>query len=520
MSFIIANGRRLDVDESLIGALESEGLDGILVGRTDATADKRKREWTEPKPQIGRYIRKPEYISSLRTFNDQWFFDDPSRLSTHRKVLGRATVLLRRWTLGALRVLTFPTFERQRTFNSAVTQFLNEVNAAITGTNRDLEHLLREEAALSGDFDERRELEEAHRQRLESSMRELMESVSRVQADLGSLAAGLDEQRRQVDQQAHQIELLGGAPAEIQRLNGTVGQLVQDGVNLYHHLVNLGIIFRRHQPMVNDSLAAELLAAYPELRYVRCLLCDADDTDPVGQKDGLRVVRCRTCGFMYANPRLPAEVLQKLYSRFFWYEWQAERGHSDMVERFAYDYILALGRLSILRKHRLAGTLLDVGCSNAAFVRRASEWGFGAIGLELDAEVAKLGERISGARVLVGTLEDLAAKGELKEGSLDVITMFDLLEHLYEPFGFLAVARKLLARDGILVIETFRTDVSSFMAAPEQQDVFEPIEHIYMYSEANIRTLLKRCRLDVVETVYPLGSENARILIVCTPNAE
>ena len=47
----------------------------------------------------------------------------------------------------------------------------------------------------------------------------------------------------------------------------------------------------------------------PYRQYVRCDLCDADDAEPIVEKDGTFYVRCRQCAFVYANPRIiePAE---------------------------------------------------------------------------------------------------------------------------------------------------------------------------------------------------------------------
>lgn len=569
MSVIRTRDRNLPVDEPLIAAIEERGLAHVLNGaefRRNQLAGRAQDGVTRahgPRTsQIDRYVRKPEYAASLRLFNEQWFFDDPGRLPSHRKTLGGLTALVRRWSLGALRILTFPTFERQRTFNSAVTQFLNELNAALIGANGDLEQIFREQALLGRDVDETRELEarlaarldeteESSRQLVQERIATLSDSLTSLSGkadaatrEIGTLRRELNEQRLREDERgvamvrsaaeaSRRLETVEAATEERwqavekrwqavderwqavddrwKTVSDTVQQLTADSVNLYHHLVNLGIVFRSHPPRGEGTISAALQRRFGELRYVRCMLCGADDTDPVGSKEGLRVVRCRPCGLMYVNPRLPVEAVSELYALEYWYARQAEHGYSDVVERFAYDYILALGRLSIIRKHRLSGVLLDVGCSNGAFVRRASEWGFRASGLELDEDVARLAERISGVSVLVGPLETQ----ELPNASLDVITAFDVVEHLYEPFAFLERARRLLTPDGILVFETFRTDVPAFGNDPEKHDDFKPLEHVYMYTEANLDTLVARSGFEVLETIYPMGSSHSRVLKIC-----
>lgn len=94
-----------------------------------------------------------------------------------------------------------------------------------------------------------------------------------------------------------------------------------------------------------------------------------------------------------------------------------------------------------------ARTVLDVGCGEGGFGaqvkadRAASVWG-----IEPNADAARrAGEKLD--RVLVGRLEDV----DLQEATFDCIVFNDVLEHLYDPWGALRLARKHLTGTGVIV---------------------------------------------------------------------
>ena len=86
-------------------------------------------------------------------------------------------------------------------------------------------------------------------------------------------------------------------------------------------------------------------------------------------------------------------------------------------------------RKATLTHHKQTGALLDLGCSSGSFLEfmRSKSWKLH--GIEMSAECAKTAERGSGAEVFVGDILD----AHFPADAFDVITCFDVLEHLYEP---------------------------------------------------------------------------------------
>ncbi len=99
--------------------------------------------------------------------------------------------------------------------------------------------------------------------------------------------------------------------------------------------------------------------------------------------------------------------------------------------------------------YRRGGRLLDVGCGGGFFVREAAAAGFSAEGTEVSAAAAEFA-RGMGVRVHLGTL----ASSGLAPGAFDVVTLFEVVEHLATPAALVAEAAALLRPGGLLYLTT------------------------------------------------------------------
>jgi len=105
----------------------------------------------------------------------------------------------------------------------------------------------------------------------------------------------------------------------------------------------------------------------------------------------------------------------------------------------------ALSRLGNL------GRVLDVGCGTGQVLRAATPYASSLTGVDLDAgalDRARLA--VPGATFLTAGIENLP----FEPGSFDTIFFCDVIEHLRNPLDPLDSLRRLLARDGVLVVTT------------------------------------------------------------------
>lgn len=216
--------------------------------------------------------------------------------------------------------------------------------------------------------------------------------------------------------------------------------------------------------------------------WIACPACGEDRSKPRFHKHGFAVVRCRTCGVSYVNPRpQPAQLAEWYDGAYF-----AQAGASHL-RHGAIKEATAKLRLELLQSVVSKGRLADVGCGGGFFAAAARTGGWAAVGLEPSRDAAGLALR-QGLPVAVGCLETLP----FADSRFDAITMFDVIEHVFSPAACLAEARRLLVPGGRLLIETPNMAGWLPRLLGPRHPYVRPPEHLTYFTPASLRRLLER----------------------------
>jgi 2-polyprenyl-3-methyl-5-hydroxy-6-metoxy-1,4-benzoquinol methylase len=152
---------------------------------------------------------------------------------------------------------------------------------------------------------------------------------------------------------------------------------------------------------------------------------------------------CRTCGLARSVPPLAPDDIEDLYRDVEDPEYL--RSESERRESFR----RALARLERQGLARPPGKLLEIGSSVGLFLDEARGAGWHAVGIEPSRWAAE-SARARDLDVFNGTLEEF----EAGNGGFDVITSWDVWEHLDDPMGALARTYELLKPGGVFVFTT------------------------------------------------------------------
>ncbi|MCP4417858.1 MAG: class I SAM-dependent methyltransferase [Chloroflexi bacterium] len=199
-----------------------------------------------------------------------------------------------------------------------------------------------------------------------------------------------------------------------------------------------------------------------------------------------QIVQCKNCGYVYANPRWSGEDILEAYT--------AVTDETYVQERE--------GRVLTFRKHlhsleKRVGkangrSLLDIGAYIGVFVETATQAGWDACGVEPSEWAASMAQR-QGLQVIHGTQDAVELVGK----QFDVVTMWDVIEHVADPSGEIGKAYQLLKPGGWLVVHTM--DIDSLMAKlmksrwPWLMDM-----HIHYFSQKTLRNMLEKNGFEVV----------------------
>jgi SAM-dependent methyltransferase len=161
-------------------------------------------------------------------------------------------------------------------------------------------------------------------------------------------------------------------------------------------------------------------------------------TTPVELANNAVLYKCDACMSGFIQGSIPEQIAMSLY---------AGGASNDRWKAIPFRNAKTPDILNALSKVFSPGShVLDVGCNTGELLDFAKENGCITFGNEPSLESQK---------VLLSKGHKVCPRlAEVEDGSMDVITAFDLIEHLYDVPGFLALCKSKLSKNGRMVILT------------------------------------------------------------------
>lgn len=252
-------------------------------------------------------------------------------------------------------------------------------------------------------------------------------------------------------------------------------------------------------------------AKISETSVASCNLCGSDKSRPVFVKAGYELVECEKCGLAYiANPP-DSEELARIYSAGDDYHVQLFNENSEEFMRMASvaDQHMKIVRRFVKSDAKNTKRLLDIGCSSGLFLDKARSAGFDVKGIEFSKESAAFAREHFDLDVHCGTLESAS----LTPKSFDVVTSFDVIEHVPDPMTELVAMAELLTDGGTAILSTPNIDglfPKASYPLSKKLDYWthpEPPYHLYQFSVRTLTAMLEKAGFEagrVVQLRMPL----------------
>jgi len=208
------------------------------------------------------------------------------------------------------------------------------------------------------------------------------------------------------------------------------------------------------------------------------------------------MVACRGCGAVYVGEDPAAIDFDALYGESY-YTGGSDAVFADYVGQEAARRAHARRKLAVLRhlapRIPRAGRLLDIGCAAGFFLAEARAF-YDVQGVELSSWSSAYARERLGLPVHTGTLQD----AKLPADDFDVVTLWDVIEHVPDPVPLLAEAARVLKPGGRLVLST--GDWGSAYAQSKGADwhLMTPPWHLTMFSRATLQRAAQRAGLTLV----------------------
>jgi SAM-dependent methyltransferase len=253
----------------------------------------------------------------------------------------------------------------------------------------------------------------------------------------------------------------------------------------------------------SSSLNAPRVRADVARRTVPCNLCGGTDVRPFCPENERSLVQCRACGLVYVSPRPDPHELAALYGEaYFHNDDSGTVGYTNYIGDEANIRKTFRRRLNRIERFTDApGRLLDIGCAAGFFLSEAQERGWQAEGLDVSSFAVNYTQERFGIPARHGSLLDLDFTGR----RFDLVTMWDVIEHVPDPAANIARVADLLEPGGLFALAT--PDVGSLPArltGPRWVGYKLQEEHVYYFSADTLRAMLSVAGFEVLD-VYHVG---------------
>jgi SAM-dependent methyltransferase len=244
-----------------------------------------------------------------------------------------------------------------------------------------------------------------------------------------------------------------------------------------------------------DALGIPALRDAQAMNAVRpdaCLVCGGN----LGASKLAGLKRCPRCGFVTADSAFDEAELAALYGRDYFHG----SDYHDYVEERESLRLNFAGRLRTLES--LAGglrgkSLLEIGCAYGFFLQLAAEQGLRARGVD----ITECGVRF--ARESLGVDAELGDYPSMRCDPVDMIAMWDTVEHLARPDRFIAKAASDLVPGGLIAVTTGDIGSANARMRGRRWRMIHPPTHLHYFSVPTLSRLLARHGLDVVHVSHP-----------------
>jgi SAM-dependent methyltransferase len=249
-----------------------------------------------------------------------------------------------------------------------------------------------------------------------------------------------------------------------------------------------------------------------------CENCDGDQFETIfsgsdkllGIPGEFDVIECMQCGLYQISPKLNTQQMENYYPEAYICYLEAIEDESNPWTRF--NRFLGQNKRcrQVMRRAKSTGKILDIGCATGVFLNEMQKKGWKCYGIEPDQEAVAYARRRFGLDVFCGVVED----ANLPANSFDVVTLWDVLEHVYDLNSTISEIKRLLKPGGVIIAILPNADAFERAWFEEYWVGWEVPRHYRTFTPNTITEFLKKHGFDEIEIFSFTGRHGAFMLSI------
>ena len=208
--------------------------------------------------------------------------------------------------------------------------------------------------------------------------------------------------------------------------------------------------------------------------HTRCLISDSANLKPMKGYENTYLVKSQPLGFVFSS-RIPTE--EELIKH---YDGYSREDYLSPITVKRYNELL-----DEFEVYRETGKLLDVGCGIGYFLDEAKKRGWDVHGTEYTDKAIAIC-KAKGINMKQGKLDPAL----YKEGMFDIVTSFEVIEHINNPQEEVQNIRTLLRSGGLFYVTTPNFNAIERYLLKEKYNVIQYPEHLSYYTKKTLHYLL------------------------------
>lgn len=237
------------------------------------------------------------------------------------------------------------------------------------------------------------------------------------------------------------------------------------------------------------------------IKIETCSVCNKSDFDPYLQtkdyfftEELFDISKCKNCGFVFTNPVPDPDNIARYYGTD---KYLSHDTNSNGLLGKLYSGIRKFNlksKHSIIQKFLNGGKVLDIGCGTGEFLNYLKTRNWSTLGIEPEKKARDFAINNYGLEIF-----EESKLNEFQKESFDLISMWHVLEHVYNLKQRLQIIHDILTDDGYFINALPMVDSPDALRFEKYWAGLDVPRHLYHFSSETFEILADATGFEIVE---------------------